>query len=63
MYISAGAMATSAACFAGFARKSRGHLLHTDKCLKRFGKGKVKYQVLPTIEEEVELDEIVENRN
>jgi iron-regulated transporter 1 len=56
-------VATSAACFAGFVRKRRGHLLHTDKCLKRFGKGKVKYQVLPTIEEEVELDDVVDSRN
>jgi iron-regulated transporter 1 len=63
MYISAGAVATSAACFAGFVRKRRGHLLHTDKCLKRFGKGKVKYQVLPTIEEEVELDDVVDSRS
>jgi iron-regulated transporter 1 len=57
MYISAAAVAASAACFAGFVRKRRGHLLHTDKCLKRMGKGKGKYQVLPTIEEEVELDQ------
>jgi len=26
--------------------------LHTDRCLKRMGKGKRMYQVLPTIEEE-----------
>jgi iron-regulated transporter 1 len=56
MYISAGAVAASAACFAGFVRKRRGHLLHTDKCLKRFGKGKLRYRVLPTIEEEAEMD-------
>jgi iron-regulated transporter 1 len=56
MYISAGAVAASAACFAGFVRKRRGHLLHTDKCLKRFGKGKLRYRMLPTIEEEVEMD-------
>ncbi|KAL5117258.1 hypothetical protein ACEQ8H_004817 [Pleosporales sp. CAS-2024a] len=57
IYISAGAIATSAACFAGFVRKRRGHLLHTDRCLKRCGRGKPRYRVLPTIEEEVELDE------
>lgn len=58
IYISAGAIATSAACFAGFVRQKRGHLLHTDKCLRRIRKEKAKYQVLPTIEEEVEMDEI-----
>lgn len=58
IYISAGAIATSAACFAGFVRKRRGHLLHTDRCLKRLGKGKARYRVLPTIEEEVEMDEV-----
>jgi iron-regulated transporter 1 len=58
IYISAGAIAVSAACFAGFVRKRRGHLLHTDRCLKRLGKGKARYRVLPTIEEEVELDEV-----
>ena len=52
IYISAGAIASSAACFAGFVRQKRGHLLHTDRCLKRMGKGKRMYQVLPTIEEE-----------
>jgi iron-regulated transporter 1 len=57
IYISAGAIATSAACFAGFVRKKRGHLLHTDECLKRIRKGRSKYQVLPTIEEEIELEE------
>lgn len=61
IYISAGATALSAACFAGFVRQKRGHLLHTDKCLKRTGKGKAKYQVLPTIEEEIEMDERVES--
>lgn len=60
IYISAGAIATSAACFAGFVRQKRGHLLHTDRCLKRMGK-KVKYQVLPTIEEEVETDDVAQN--
>ena len=34
VYISAGAVALSAACFAGFVRQKRGHLLHTSKCLK-----------------------------
>jgi iron-regulated transporter 1 len=62
IYISAGAIATSAACFAGFVRQKRGHLLHTDKCLKRMGKARVKYQVLPTIEEEVEMDEGIDGR-
>jgi iron-regulated transporter 1 len=60
MYISAAAVAASAACFAGYVRKRRGHLLHTDKCLKRVGRKRGAYRVLPTIEEEgegVELDE------
>ena len=59
IYISAGAIASSAACFAGFVRQKRGHLLHTDRCLKRMGGKKRRYQVLPTIEEEgdFELDE------
>lgn len=58
IYVSAAAIATSAACFAGFVRQKRGHLLHTDRCLKRVGKGmgKARYQVLPTIEEEGEMD-------
>ncbi|KAJ8110010.1 hypothetical protein OPT61_g7030 [Boeremia exigua] len=56
VYISAGAIALSAACFAGFVRQKRGHLLHTSKCLKRAGKSG-KYQILPTIEEEVEMDD------
>jgi iron-regulated transporter 1 len=58
IFISAGAIASSAACFAGFVRKKRGHLLHADRCLKRFGGKKRRYQVLPTIEEEedVEMD-------
>jgi iron-regulated transporter 1 len=57
--ISAGAIVSSAACFAGFVRQKRGHLLHTDRCLKRMGGKKRMYQVLPTIEEEgdVEMDE------
>jgi iron-regulated transporter 1 len=57
IYISAGAIATSAACFAGFVRQKRGHLLHTDRCLKRARKsweGRAKYHVLPTIEEEMD---------
>ncbi|KAF2853622.1 hypothetical protein T440DRAFT_466008 [Plenodomus tracheiphilus IPT5] len=63
VYISAGAVAISAACFTGFVRQKRGHLLHTDRCLKRMGKmrrGKKGYRVLalPTIEEEVEMDDI-----
>jgi iron-regulated transporter 1 len=55
--ISAAAVMVSAVCFAGFVRIKRGHLLHTDRCLKRFG-AKKKYQVLPTIEEEVEMDDV-----
>lgn len=62
IYISAGAIATSAACFAGFVRQKRGHLLHTDKCLKRMGK-KVRYQVLPTIEEEAEIDDVAQTES
>jgi iron-regulated transporter 1 len=59
MLISAGAIVSSAACFAGFVRQKRGHLLHTNRCLKRMGGKKRMYQVLPTIEEEgdVEMDE------
>ncbi|KAJ4366328.1 hypothetical protein N0V83_007964 [Neocucurbitaria cava] len=59
IYISAGAIASSAACFAGFVRQKRGHLLHTDKCLKRAGKAR--YYVLPTIAEEVEMDDGTSN--
>ena len=54
--ISIGAVAASAACFAAFVRQKRGHLLHTSRCLKRTGKF-AKYQVLPTIEEEVETED------
>jgi iron-regulated transporter 1 len=57
VYISVGAIATSAACFAAFVRQKRGHLLHTSKCLKRTGKF-ARYQVLPTIEEEVEMEDV-----
>lgn len=56
VYISGAAIATSAACYAAYVRQKRGHLLHTDKCLKRMGKGKARYAVLPTIEEEVEME-------
>jgi iron-regulated transporter 1 len=56
VYISVGAVAGSAACFAAFVRKRRGHLLHTERCLKRLGKGRVGYRMLPTIEEEVEME-------
>ena len=56
VYISAGAIATSAACFAGFVRKKRGHLLHGSKCFGRIAKGQ--YEILPTIEEETEMDEL-----
>lgn len=57
VYISAGAVAVSAACFAGFVRQKRGHLLHASKCLKRAGKSG-RYQILPTIEEEVEMEDV-----
>ncbi|KAF2731553.1 hypothetical protein EJ04DRAFT_545131 [Polyplosphaeria fusca] len=49
-YVSVGAIGISAACFAGFVRQKRGHLLHGSKCFKR--EGRVKYTTLPTIEEE-----------
>lgn len=52
VYISAGAIAVSAACFAGFVRRKRGHLLHTSKCIRRHDKDA--YHVLPTIVEEEE---------
>lgn len=52
VFISVGALALSASCFAAFVRKKRGHLLHTSRCFKR--EGKPRYTVLPTIEEEVE---------
>lgn len=60
VYISAGAIAVSAACFAGYVRRRRGHLLHTDRCLKRLRKGRKGYRVLPTIEESEEEDGEVE---
>ncbi|KAF2864853.1 iron transporter [Massariosphaeria phaeospora] len=53
VYISVGAVTISAACFAGFVRQRRGHLLHTSKCLKK-RQPKAGYQVLPTVEEELE---------
>lgn len=56
VYISAGAVAISAACFAGFVRQKRGHLLHTSKCLKRAGKSG-RYEILPTIKEETEMED------
>lgn len=58
VYISAGAVAVSAACFAAFVRQKRGHLLHTSKCLKRVRKSG-RYQILPTIEEEVEMEDTI----
>jgi len=59
VYVSVGAIAVSAACFAGHVRKRRGHLLHTSKCLER--RWKNKYTVLPTIQEEdeTELGEVI----
>ncbi|KAF9691884.1 hypothetical protein EKO04_010044 [Ascochyta lentis] len=59
VYISAGAVAVSAACFAAFVRRKRGHLVHGSRCLKREGRRRGRYQRLPTIEEEVELGEVV----
>jgi solute carrier family 40 (iron-regulated transporter), member 1 len=53
--ISAAMVALSAAIFASFVRQKRGHLLHTSKCFRRAGKRR--YEVLPTIEEEEELEE------
>ncbi|KAH7138388.1 Ferroporti-1 [Dendryphion nanum] len=55
VYVSVGAITISAIIFAGFVRKKRGHLLHTSRCFKR--QGKLRYTVLPTIEEEDELEE------
>jgi iron-regulated transporter 1 len=59
VFISAGAIVSSAACFAGFVRRKRGHLLHTDRCLKRMGRVSKagRYEVLPTIEEEFEMED------
>lgn len=59
VYISAAAVAASAACFARFVRGERGHLLHTGRCLERKRGRSRRYQILPTIEEEgeVELDD------
>lgn len=60
VYISVAAVGVSAACFAGYVRKQRGHLVHTEKCLRgwRGKKGAKKggqgYRVLPTIEESEE---------
>jgi len=52
IFISAGAIAVSAACFAGFVRQKRGHLLHASKCFKR--EATTNYQVLPTAEEGIQ---------
>jgi iron-regulated transporter 1 len=53
VWVSGGVVCVSAACFAAFVRGKRGHLLHTSRCLeKRSGK----YRVLPTIEEESEVE-------
>ncbi|KAI8933653.1 hypothetical protein NX059_009375 [Plenodomus lindquistii] len=66
VFISVGAVGVSAACFAGFVRQKRGHLLHTDRCLKRVGRGKrgagYRGLALPTIEEEevVEMEGLVQ---
>ncbi|CEL03386.1 hypothetical protein ASPCAL04541 [Aspergillus calidoustus] len=35
VYISYGAIAVAAACFAAYVRRERGHLLHTSKCVAR----------------------------
>ncbi|KZM28035.1 uncharacterized protein EKO05_0003774 [Ascochyta rabiei] len=61
VYISAAAVAVSAACFAAFVRQKRGHLLHASRCLKRAGKSG-RYQILPTIAEEVEMEVEFEDR-
>ncbi|RAH65792.1 putative iron-regulated transporter [Aspergillus aculeatinus CBS 121060] len=51
VYISYGAIAMAAACFAAYVRKERGHLLHTSKCLggdkKRLVPGEVLYHRVP----------------
>jgi iron-regulated transporter 1 len=53
VWVSGAVVAVSAACFAAFVRGKRGHLLHTSRCLeKRSGR----YKVLPTIEEENEVE-------
>lgn len=54
VWISGCVVAGSAACFAAFVRAKRGHLLHTSRCLEK--RGKRRYRVLPTIEEESELE-------
>jgi iron-regulated transporter 1 len=35
IFISYGAIVLAAACFAGFVRQKRGHLLHASRCMKR----------------------------
>ncbi|RAL14594.1 putative iron-regulated transporter [Aspergillus homomorphus CBS 101889] len=51
VYISYGAIAMAAACFAAYVRRERGHLLHTSTCLggdkKRLSPEHVVYQRLP----------------
>ncbi|KAL5416322.1 hypothetical protein PMIN06_003292 [Paraphaeosphaeria minitans] len=53
VWVSGGVLVASTACFAAFVRRKRGHLLHTSRCMeKRSGR----YKVLPTIEEESEVE-------
>lgn len=58
VYISVGAIAMSAFCFAGFVREKRGHLLHTSRCFEKRRLRAGRYNVLPTIEEETELEDL-----
>lgn len=53
VWVSGGVLVVSAACFAAFVRGKRGHLLHTSRCLEKRGE---RYRVLPTIEEESEVE-------
>lgn len=55
--LSYGAVVCAAACFAGFVRRERGHLLHTSKCLGGCGGGeKKKRGGYVVVGEEVELE-------
>lgn len=59
VWVSGGVVAVSAGCFAAFVRRKRGHLLHLrgSRCFEKRGKGRGRYEVLPTIEEESEGEE------
>ena len=52
VYISYGAIAMAAICFAAYVRKERGHLLHTSKC---FGGDKLRFsgQDLPSTSSDI----------